>query len=99
MTAREVLNPKDETKQIRAIHHFGDLSYANGAGHIWDEWLNMISSFTTKVPLMVAVGNHEYDHLTGGGKGKDPSGVLSDDGYAPVWGNFHNDSGGEFGRS
>lgn len=97
MTTREVLNPKDKNLPIRAIHHFGDLAYARGAGHIWDEWFNMISPFAPKVPLMVAVGNHEYDHTSGGGQGKDPSGVLAEDGYRPMWGNFHNDSGGECG--
>ena len=97
MTAREVLHPQDKNLPIRAIHHFGDLSYARGAAHIWDEWFNMISPFTSKVPLMVAVGNHEYDHLSGGANGKDPSGVLLDDGYRPLWGNFANDSGGECG--
>jgi len=56
----------------------------------------MISPFTSKVPLMVAVGNHEYDHLSGGA-GKDPSGLESDEGYHPLWGNFGNDSGGECG--
>lgn len=96
MTAREVLNPKNNLP-IRAVHHFGDLSYARGAAHIWDEWLNMISSFTTKVPLMVGVGNHEYDHASGGANGKDPSGVPADDGYRPAWGNFGEDSGGECG--
>ena len=42
----------------RAVHHFGDLSYARGAAHIWDDWLNMVQVFSTKIPLMVAVGNH-----------------------------------------
>ena len=40
---------------IRAIHHFGDLSYARGHAHLWDDWLNMISTFSPKVPLMVGV--------------------------------------------
>jgi acid phosphatase type 7 len=78
MAEREVSNPDSP---IRAVHHFGDLSYARGAAHIWDEWLNMISPVTTKIPLMISVGNHEVDYLGGG--------------YRPIWGNFHNDSGGE----
>ena len=90
MTTREVLSP-NQTLPIRAIHHFGDLSYAKGAAHVWDEWFEMISSFTTKVPLMIAVGNHEYDHWDG----TDPSGVLEP--YRPLWANFANDSGGECG--
>lgn len=86
-------SPSDRT--IRAIHHIGDLSYARGAAHIWDEWFSMIQPFATRVPLMVAVGNHEYDYLESHAPGLDPSGA--EDGYRPVWGNFHNDSGGECG--
>ncbi|CAB9508582.1 Probable inactive purple acid phosphatase [Seminavis robusta] len=82
---------------IRSVHHFGDISYARGAAHIWDEWLNMVSPFAVKVPLMVSIGNHEYDHTDGGGAGKDPSGVPTKDGYKPRWGNFGTDSGGECG--
>jgi hypothetical protein len=43
---------------IRAVHHFGDLSYARGAAHIWEEWLAVVEVFATRVPLMIAVGNH-----------------------------------------
>ena len=96
MAIREIENPQG-FPAIRAVHHFGDLSYARGAAHIWDEWLNMISPFTTRVPLMVSVGNHEYDHTKGGEKGKDPSGVPTPGGYRPKWGNFDKDSGGECG--
>ena len=46
---------------------------------------------------MIGVGNHEYDHTTGGANGKDPSGVTTDDGFMPSWGNFGMDSGGECG--
>ena len=96
MTAREV-DGLSNRLPIRAVHHMGDLSYARGAAHIWDEWLHMISSFTTRVPLMISVGNHEYDHTKGGENGKDPSGVKTPGGYKPVWGNFGRDSGGECG--
>jgi hypothetical protein len=41
-----------------AVHHFGYLSYARGAAHIWDEWLTMVAGFATRIPLMIAVGNH-----------------------------------------
>jgi Purple acid Phosphatase, N-terminal domain len=69
MAARETKGTANSLP-IRAVHHFGDLSYARGAAHIWDDWLNMISSFTTRVPLMVSVGKKfiGYDgmavHLT-----------------------------------
>lgn len=81
---------------ISSIHHLGDLSYANGVGHVWDIYMNMIQPYASSVPITVVVGNHEYDH-TGGGKGKDPSGVISDGGFQPYWGDFADDSGGECG--
>ncbi|GKY98793.1 hypothetical protein MPSEU_000835500 [Mayamaea pseudoterrestris] len=84
------------SKTVRMVHHIGDLSYAEGAAHIWDEWQHMIEPITSRVPYMVGVGNHEYDH-TGGGIGKDPSGVNTPDGFRPDWGNFGTDSGGECG--
>jgi Calcineurin-like phosphoesterase/Purple acid Phosphatase, N-terminal domain len=83
---------------ISMIHHVGDLSYADGTAHIWDSWLDMIQPISTSVPIMVAVGNHEYDHMSGGGSEKDPSHfVTTESGFMPVWGNFANDSGGECG--
>lgn len=96
MTARET-NGSSHSLPIRAVHHFGDLSYARGAAHIWDEWLNMNTPFTTRVPLMVAVGNHEYDYGKTGDSRKDPSGVPTPGGYKPKWGNYYKDSGGECG--
>ncbi|KAL7580854.1 hypothetical protein ACA910_001127 [Epithemia clementina (nom. ined.)] len=94
---------------IRAIHHIGDLSYAKGASHHWDAWFDMIEPYAARVPFHIAVGNHEYDYLAGGGGGKDPSvpstvhsnndnGNMDDySGFHPDWGNFGNDSGGECG--
>jgi hypothetical protein len=96
LTTREVTEPAADGMPVRAIHHFGDLSYAQGAAHQWDQWFSMIQPFSTKVPLTVSVGNHEYDH-TEGGLGKDPSGVNDAHGFMPVWGNFGRDSGGECG--
>ena len=46
---------------LQAVHHFGDLSYARGAAHMWDEWLAITQQFATKVPLMIGVGNHVSD--------------------------------------
>jgi len=86
-----------ELNNIRSIHHIGDLSYAQGASHVWDQWLDMLTVFSTRVPLMVGVGNHEYDHTAGGENGKDPSGVLTPGGFSPRWGNFGTDSNGECG--
>ena len=82
---------------LRAVHHIGDLSYARGAAHLWDDWHLMVEPFASRVPLMVGVGNHEYDHTAGGEGGRDPSGVNASGGFMPPWGNFGSDSGGECG--
>ena len=92
---RPVGSNDDVKAKIRTIHHIGDISYAKGAGHIWDAFLQMIQPFSSRIPMMVGVGNHEYDHIEGGDNGRDPSGVSTPGGYAPAWGNFNvNDSGG-----
>jgi hypothetical protein len=49
---------------IRAVHHFGDLSYARGNAHIWDAWFDMISVFSTRVPLLVGV-SHVFSCVIG----------------------------------
>lgn len=95
---REFLSFSSTLKpEVRAIHHFGDLAYARGAAHIYDFWFHMIQPLASKVPLMIGIGNHEYDHYTGGEHGKDPSGETSGGGFRPNWNNFGNDSGGECG--
>ena len=73
------------------------IQQAMGAAHIWDEWMHMVQAFAASVPLMIGVGNHEYDYTKGGSGGKDPSGSIGDHGFMPEWGNFGNDSGGECG--
>eukprot|EP00887_Chlorella_sp_A99_P004312 scaffold15.g4312.t1 len=77
------------------VLHVGDLSYANGAPHIWDTFMEAIEPFAAHVPYMVAVGNHEYDYKQGSRKDPDISG--EDRPYSPDWGNYGNDSGGECG--
>jgi len=79
------------------VHHIGDLSYAMGNAPIWDEWFDLIEPVASVVPYMITIGNHEYDHTSGGANGKDPSGVTTDSGYMPDWGNFGDDSHGECG--
>ena len=63
------------TNGARFTHAVGDLSYADGAGHIYDSWFQMNENFTAYAPFMVTIGNHEYVHDTGG-IGKDPSGEF-----------------------
>lgn len=87
-----------EGETVDAIHHLGNLAYADGAGHVWDAYANMIQSYAARVPITVGVGNHEYDHTDGGGDGKDPSGVMSMMGFHPSWGRgSFGSTGGECG--
>lgn len=39
----------------------GDLSYAEFGSEDWDEWFNMIEPLAAKMPLQVAIGNHDSD--------------------------------------
>ncbi|KAF4324222.1 hypothetical protein JM18_000186 [Phytophthora kernoviae] len=76
--------------------HFGDISYARGHAHMWDEFFHLIEPYATRVPYMVSIGNHEYDYMTGGSK--DPSGAAGADGrmdFHPDWANYGEDSSGE----
>lgn len=56
----------------------------------------MIQPVASRVPYMIAVGNHEYDYMTEG-TGRDPSGAHGVPGFHPQWGDYGNDSGGECG--
>ena len=85
---------------IDSIHIIGDLSYADGHTQIWGNYMDMIEPFASRVPTMVAAGNHEYDYDTLGDGTKDASGVNTSDVFHPSWGGkaFH-DEGGECGVS
>ncbi|OEL12549.1 putative inactive purple acid phosphatase 27 [Dichanthelium oligosanthes] len=49
-----------------AVFHIGDLSYANGFLAQWDQFTAQIEPIASKVPYMVASGNHERTyHDTG----------------------------------
>ena len=73
--------------------HPGDLGYAEGSGYIWDVWGAFVEPITARVPYMVTVGNHEYDHV---GMKAEGSGAPAG-GWHPLWGNLHDDSHGECG--
>ena len=45
--------------------------------------MTQIEPTTSRVPYMVGIGNHEYDHITGGNK--DPSGASGPGGFRPEW--------------
>jgi len=87
-----------DKETIHAVHQIGDLAYADGAAHVWDTYMNMIQEYASHVPVMVTVGNHEYDHTSRGDGAKDPSGVDATAGFQPDWGTgSFNSTGGECG--
>ena len=99
---RELDHPRtkhEERTPARFIQHLGGLARGYGSASAWDAWFDSIGKLSTRIPLMIAVGDTEYDHLSGGEDGKDPSGVTSSRGYAPSWGHsvFGSASGGECG--
>ena len=71
------------TSNITCLLHIGDISYARGIGVLWDSFMTQIQPIAARVPYMVAIGNHEYDHVTGGDK--DPSGAPTPGGFRPQW--------------
>ncbi|UJR34922.1 hypothetical protein I4U23_027700 [Adineta vaga] len=82
-----------QSTNITCLLHIGDISYARGIGALWDAFMTQIQPIAAHVPYMVGIGNHEYDHETGGDK--DPSGASGPGGFRPKWGNYGEDSGGE----
>ena len=68
---------------VTCVVHIGDISYARGTGALWDAFMTQIQPIAARVPYMVGIGNHEYDHVTGGEK--DPSGAPAPGGFRPAW--------------
>ena len=88
-TAKLVL--KEAIKSgLSFVLHIGDLSYAMGLAYLWDEWMSLIEPYSSLVPYMVSIGNHEQ--VTGVGNTKDPSTRTRF-----MWNNAIHDSGGECG--
>ncbi|GAB9468700.1 Inactive purple acid phosphatase 9 [Globisporangium polare] len=84
----------DPSANYVAIMHNGDISYAMSRTYLWDQFGAIVQPVATELPYMVGIGNHEYDHTSGGEK--DPSGVPGN-GFHPVEGNYGSDSYGECG--
>lgn len=38
----------------------GDLSYADGTQSVWDEWGRLVEPLASTIPMLTAVGNHEW---------------------------------------
>ncbi len=68
---------------VTCLLHIGDISYARGIGALWDAFMTQIQPIAARVPYMVGIGNHEYDHKTGGNK--DPSHAPGEGGFRPIW--------------
>jgi hypothetical protein len=77
-----------------ATMHDGDLAYGLGKTYLWDQFGSIVEPVAAELAYMVAVGNHEYCHTSGGDK--DPSGAPGN-GFHPIWGNYGDDSQGECG--
>lgn len=80
---------------LRAVFAVGDVSYALGSTLLWDRFLRMVEPLSSRVPLQVTVGNHEYTYRTSA-TGTDITGEQYP-GWHPKWGNMRHDSGGECG--
>ena len=93
VTAELVLK-EVEKNNVSLILHVGDLSYSMGVSLQWDKWMSVIEPFSSQVPYMINVGNHEQEHVVGGEK--DPSHAPGN-GFHPSWGNYRHGSGGECG--
>ena len=57
---------REEITPVTALLIAGDMSYANSIQPQWDNWFNLIQPIAQKIPMMVAVGNHEIecDYIT-----------------------------------
>jgi hypothetical protein len=70
-------------QQYNFLIHNGDISYAMGVAHRWEQYFAQMEQIGSKMPYMVCMGNHEFDWY--GSK------------FNPAWGNYGDDSGGECG--
>ncbi|KAK6783882.1 hypothetical protein RDI58_017336 [Solanum bulbocastanum] len=80
----------DELDNIDAVFLIGDLPYANGYISQWDQFTAQVGPITSRVPFMIASGNHErtwensgsiYNGLDSGGECGVPAETLS---YVPA---------------
>ncbi|CAF1072868.1 unnamed protein product [Rotaria magnacalcarata] len=62
----ERVTSRIKSANVTCLLHIGDVSYARGIGALWDASMTQIEPKAARVPYMVGIGNHEYDHATGG---------------------------------
>lgn len=51
----------DDLKNYDIVFHIGDICYANGYLSQWDQFTSQIEPIASRVPYMIASGNHERD--------------------------------------
>lgn len=73
----------ESTKLPLVILNIGDISYARGIAFLWDDFMASIEPLTRFTPMMVGVGNHDFD--------------FTGQKFDPPWFNNTNDSFGECG--
>ena len=93
-TTSALIQKEVEMNDVSLVLHVGDLSYSMGVSYEWDKWMTLIEPYSSRVPYMINVGNHEQEHTVGGEK--DPSDAPGN-GFHTSWGNYGPDSGGESG--
>ncbi|KAH9602631.1 hypothetical protein KSS87_005116 [Heliosperma pusillum] len=57
-TTEQLIN---DLRNIDIVFHIGDICYANGYLSQWDQFTAQIEPIASKVPYMIASGNHERD--------------------------------------
>ena len=84
-----------ERKDLDFVLHAGDLGYAMGQVGAWNDFHQLISPLSSRMPYMIGVGNHEYDYPNTTSGANDLSGVHAP--FSPAWWNGAVDSAGECG--
>ncbi|KAM4107650.1 hypothetical protein ACB094_04G161900 [Castanea mollissima] len=51
----------NDLNDIDIVFHIGDITYANGYISQWDQFTSQVEPIASKVPYMIASGNHERD--------------------------------------
>ncbi|XP_073314382.1 probable inactive purple acid phosphatase 1, partial [Primulina huaijiensis] len=51
----------DDLKNFDIVFHIGDICYANGYLSQWDQFTSQVEPIASRVPYMIASGNHERD--------------------------------------
>uniref|UniRef100_K3WGB9 Purple acid phosphatase n=1 Tax=Globisporangium ultimum (strain ATCC 200006 / CBS 805.95 / DAOM BR144) TaxID=431595 RepID=K3WGB9_GLOUD len=60
--SEQTLRHLSDRSGLTAILHAGDLSYADSEQPRWDRWGRLVEPLSSRMPWMVAAGNHEEEH-------------------------------------